>query len=237
MKLKLFFFSLFFAFSIPYIFAQGSPNLTITGFIGPTQGLDTVDVDSVFPAFISIGNQDSLPYSGNIDLLFMIGSDTNTITQFATIQVSNLAGGNVDTSTQVILANSAVFGGGVNVMVVWPTANNAVMDSLVDSIYVNEEGSSSIPKTRIEKRITLYPNPASTSLNFKYGNGVPFPEELRISDAAGREVYFTEEEFGEVDLKGFSHRVIFCPYAAERWGAVQIEIHHSIEEKGRRQSS
>lgn len=207
MKLKLVLFSLFFALSLTA--SAQTPNLSINGFFGTQGVLDTIPTDSTIPFTYTITNTGTVPFAGEINVLYYLNNDSTTIYTLDSLPLDTLAASQTNTYATTLLATSVTFGGGVNILVIWPAATNATFDTLVDSFYVDTTTMANLPPELRAKDIQLYPNPARTQLHFNFGHAAPVPTSLTIRDLAGREVYFTEESFQVIDLHTFQADTYF----------------------------
>lgn len=206
MKLKFFVFSLFCALSFSTLSAQFN-SLLITGTIGTLQGLDTVAVNTSFPVTYQVENQDTAPYTGSIVLYYELNGDSINQYFLDSLSVAGLQQGDTTPIRTVpVLATTARFGGGVNIMVVWPTAQNAInTNELEEQIYVDTLKLANLPPDQLgTQTIDLYPNPVRTVLHLGYGGIKADPQSLHVLDAMGREVYFSDNEFGSIEVQTFS---------------------------------
>lgn len=112
----------------------------------------------------------------------------------------------IDTSvTDVVLppGQDARYGGGGNIIVIWPKAEPDMMASAPDTaqtgIYIDTYVDSQ-DRIELESRLDLYPNPADQNLNIRYHKLNSVIEHIKVMDLTGRVHLYSEEALKEINL-------------------------------------
>jgi hypothetical protein len=159
---------------------------------------------------------DSLPISFNLMMKTPLGTF---------LLDSSAVGGPAGDSTTLTLVDSfgaARFGGGVNIIVIWPeTGFFPPADSVRDTLFVIC-GSTSADPFGETVNITAYPNPSESGHFFLQHQGAPLHNAtLEVRDVAGRLVLRHETFREEIDLSPMPAGV----YHLTVWDRQKAPIH------------
>ncbi len=188
-----------------FIWAQ-SPKLSIADPV-PTVPADTLfhGQDSLLTYNISLTNVGGLKATGFVDIVFLFKDSIEKT--MLTLPIDLESQETLDTAiVDTVFKNEAIprYGGGGNIIVVWPKASPDVMaaapDTSAASIFIVGLPMKRKDRTQIRERVKLYPNPTSDVVRFVYaktGHGI---DHITVRDMHGRLVYQTEQAVLEVPL-------------------------------------
>lgn len=199
---------------IVFLLANATIALAQTTFVGfdstfvvsppdsVTQG-DTASFKFRIKNYGSIATDTSLGiYSG----VFSLGAVSNITLQttFPSIAVSLLPGDTL--SSKVITLYSAnTFPVGIDVVVIWPKANNAIpLDSMYYSVFVSP-GSNAVAEVLQDYGFKVFPNPFTNSLSIQSGNRV---DRVNIYSEKG-ELLLTKSIAETIDLSFLKPAIYF----------------------------
>ncbi|MEX0966119.1 MAG: T9SS type A sorting domain-containing protein [Bacteroidia bacterium] len=133
----------------------------------------------------------SMAINGDLDSMELVGMDTLTEDLDASDTVE------IRTDQTIRITAPQYHIGGVNIIVVWPSANSILTtDSVTRQFYVDY--AVGIEENRGNEAFELFPVPVQDKLYLNLESGVEL-EEVRITDMAGRLLFRTELK--EVDVR------------------------------------
>ena len=205
---------------------QAPPKLSIDTIVIPNP--DTLDYvggvnDKITYAF-RLTNVGGLAAQGQVDIMFDYNGDT--LVERLSLVVDLESGEFVDTmvTDSVLHPNvDARYGGGGNIIVIWPRAEPDIQANPPDTShsfpYLNQYVNRK-PPVVITPRIEVYPNPVHDNLYFRYKKTNSSLEFVRIYDPYGRQMFTTKQPVTEVSM---------APYPA---GLYYVEFRYRDGVKG-----
>lgn len=218
----------------PCLLWAQSPKLSVNQTI-PTDPPDTLfhNVDSTLVYNITLTNVGGLKATGEVDIVFQFKDSIQKV--MATLQVDLESQQSIDTAiTDTVFKNEAIprYGGGGNIIVVWPRAAPDVMAAAPDtgqaSIYIKGLPLNRKNPREIYERVQLYPNPTTGTLRFRYTKvGTPL-EFISVTDLHGREVYRSARGVMEIPLDNEPNGIYFVQirYRDGIQGLYRIMLQH-----------
>ena len=148
--------------------------------------------DSIITYPIRIRNIGSLGANGLVDVMFRYKGSIDSVKLTFPINLENQQF--VDTVVVDTVRGSGLrYGGGVNIIVIWPRAHPDVMADAPDTsqatVYIDTYVGTKGPEDPVFDRVELYPNPADLAVNVLYKKMDSRLELVRILNMEGREVY------------------------------------------------
>lgn len=172
-----------------------------------------IGMDSIVNFEVKVVNEGPGTYSGPLKIGSYYQEKFYYDLLFADSSVSNMAVGDTvviahrDTVTQT----SFKYKGGGNVVIVWPYAaagEFATGDSGNVNVWVDGTINVDDP-VGIKDRVSIYPNPTQTRLNFRYEGYVNQLEYVRIFDIQGREHYYNSNPVTEINVSELPKGIYF----------------------------
>ena len=177
-------------------FAQFAPKLAIDTPV-VTNPLDTLNYDSgmgdsVITYSVRIRNVGPAIASGLVDVIFRYKDSVDQVKLTVPVDLENQEF--LDTLIRdTVRGTNLRYGGGVNIIVIWPRAHPDVgalaPDTSAGSIYILNLPLSRPRPGQVFDRVELYPQPADDIVHVLYKKADKRLEYVRILDLEGREVY------------------------------------------------
>lgn len=176
---------------------------------------DTIDLamgDSVVSYTIKLVNQGNASFSGFIQIMASYNADPGVYPwEFTNIDAANpIAVGDTLTFTHDDVVSADRYGGGDNIILVWPNAGSGaqILDTGSTHIFVRNLVSRQNPQ-ELDKRVRVYPNPAREALRFLWVDPSYQLEQVRLVNALGQEVFSTHESVTEIQVEGLPEGLYF----------------------------
>lgn len=122
--------------------------------------------DSLFFKF-TIFNQGTTNFNDSLYIVRRVNGFVDTIDVIQSVSLDTLPSDSENINTGE-LASAARYGGGINVVVIWPTGPSLISptttDSISDDVYII--GTSSLPEAYRNSIFQVYPNPSADRLRF-----------------------------------------------------------------------
>lgn len=171
----------------------------------------TVDNDSIYlqltnPGYfnytIKVVNEGPGSYTGPLKLQALYQTKGFTDTLFGDTTVTDVGAGDTITFSHQdqVLQTSTRYKGGGNIVIVWPYSpaitqgDSGRIDVWVDGIIGIDN------KVELGNRVSIYPNPTQTTLNFRYGEDLNLLEGVRIINLQGQSLFESSSMVETVDL-------------------------------------
>lgn len=186
--------------------------------------------DSIISYDIRLRNIGPAGANGLVDIIFQYKDTVEQVKMTLNVDLENSQF--FDTVVvDTVRGTQARYGGGVNIIVIWPRAHpdvNALPpDTSEASIVIDQIVSRPKPKP-VEDRVFLYPNPADAMVKVGYKKSSSRLELVRILNMEGREVYQNTLPVTELPFKEHPNGIYFVEfqYADGQNGLFKVVIQH-----------
>jgi archaellum component FlaG (FlaF/FlaG flagellin family) len=173
-----------------------------------TVDADTIDLDTgnVLTFTVKLVNLGNTPYSGFIQLFAAYNGGTNIYPwEYANIDslMPILVGDTFSFDLHQDIVASDRYGGGDNIILIWPNTGNGAqtLDTASIHVFVRNLVSRLNPQ-EIDARVKVYPNPATEVLRFNWTDPTYRLEHVRLVNMAGQEVFSSHNAVQEIGLDG-----------------------------------
>lgn len=187
--------------------------------------------DSIIEYPIRIRNIGGLGANGLVDVVFQYKDSIEQVRLTLPVDLENQQF--LDTLVKdTVRGQNLRYGGGVNIIVIWPRAHPDVMADAPDTsqatVYIDTYVGIGRPQAPKFDRVELYPNPADHAVNVLYKKQDSRFELVRIRDMQGREVYQSTLPVKELPFREQPNGLYFVEfqYADGLNGTFKVVIRH-----------
>lgn len=190
-------------------YAQPASQLSLSVINFP----DTAHVNQTYSFQFIVTNVDSGSFNGAVTIKFKVDTFQNT---FGVNQTGNLVP--FDTFSVAVdnftFDPNAQFRTGDNVVVVWPSVNNAVAgDSLFLNVFIPDPNS--ITENELGSNVLIFPNPAKNVLTVGFNSPENAVEQVRIHTINGQ-LLINHVGTGPVDVSQLPRGVYLLEVVADK---------------------